>query len=151
MTHTYQSARVFLKATLLALAAVGMLGGATVAAHHSFAMYDMTVQKTMTGKLVRYVVGGNHSQFIFTAVNPDGSPVMDGGKPENWSIETAASVQLARRGITVEAFKPGTIFTITFSPLRDGRKGGASVEGSLIMCGTTVPAGGCTEKTGKKF
>ena len=150
MTQTFGYARTLLTTTALAVAT--LVGPAPAAAHHSFAMYDMTVEKTMTGKLVRYVVGGNHSQFIFTAVNPDGSPVLDAkGQPENWSIETAASVQLARRGITVEAFKPGTIFTITFSPLRDGRRGGAQAEGGIIMCGTAVPAGGCTEKTGKRF
>ena len=147
MTQRFAHARTFLKATLLAVLA----GSTSVAAHHSFAMYDMTVQKTMTGKLVRYVVGGNHSQFVFETLDADGKPVMANGKPETWSIETAASVQLARRGITVESFKPGTIFTITFSPLRDGRKGGASAEGGIIMCGSTLPAGGCNEKTGKRY
>ena len=142
--------------------ALGMVGSAVVAllavasvpaaAHHSFAMYDMSVQKTMTGKLVRYVLGGNHSQLVFQVVNPDGGLAADGqGKPVTWSVETAAAVQLARRGITVESFKPGEIFTITFSPLRDGRNGGAQREGGLIMCGMTLPDGGCTEKTGKAY
>ena len=36
-----------------------------VAAHHSFAMYDQTIKKTMTGKLVRFILGASHSQFIF--------------------------------------------------------------------------------------
>ena len=125
---------------------------APLAAHHSFAMYDMTVQKTMTGKLVRFVLGGNHSQFVLQLMNPDGKLAVDAaGKPVTWSIETAAAVQLANRGITVESFKPGEIFTITFSPLRDGRNGGAQREGGLIMCGSKLPEGGCTEKTGKKF
>jgi Family of unknown function (DUF6152) len=125
---------------------------APAAAHHSFAMYDMSIQKTMTGKLLRYVVGGNHSQFVFQVVNPDGSlAVGSKGEPVTWSVETAAAVALARRGITVEAFKLGTIFTITFSPLRDGRNGGAQREGGLIMCGMKLPEGGCTEKTGKVY
>ena len=50
---------------------------APLAAHHSFAMYDMTVQKTMTGKLVRFVLGGNHSQFVLQLMNPDGKLAVD--------------------------------------------------------------------------
>ena len=135
-----------------AVTALALLFAAPVAAHHSFAMYDMTVQKTMTGKLKRYVVGGNHSQFVFDVVNKDGSIAKnDKGEAVTWNVETAAAVALARRGITVETFKIGTIFTITFSPLRDGRNGGAQREGGLIMCGMTLPREGCTEKTGKKF
>lgn len=121
-------------------------------AHHSFAMYDTAVQKTMTGKLVRFVIGANHSQFIMETLNPDGSPNLDDkGKPVAWTIETTAAAQLVRQNITVETFKINTIFTITFSPLRDGRNGGAQQGVSLIMCGMKMPAGGCNEKTGKKY
>jgi hypothetical protein len=139
---------------MAAIAGVALLAivVAPAAAHHSFAMYDMTVQKTITGKLKRFVLGGNHSQFVLQVVTADGSLANDPkGEPLIWSIETAAAVQLARRGITVENFKPGTVFTITFSPLRDGRNGGAQREGGLIMCGMSLPEGGCTEKTGKKY
>jgi hypothetical protein len=131
---------------LLALAA------APAFAHHSFAMYDTSVEKTMTGKLIRFVLGGNHSQYVFEVINPDGTPAKDAkGGPLLWNVETAAATQLARQGITVQNFKIGTIFTVTFSPLRDGRNGGAQRGSGLIMCGMTMPEGGCTEKTGKKF
>ena len=122
-------------------------------AHHSFAMYDTAVRKTLTGKLVRFVIGANHSQYIMEVLNPDGSPGLDGnGKPVVWTVETTAAAQLVSQNITVETFKIGTIFTVTFSPLRDGRNGGAQQLGaSLIMCGTKMPQGGCTEQTGKKY
>jgi hypothetical protein len=125
-------------------------------AHHSFAMYDTAPEatKTMTGKLVRFVIGANHSQYIMDIVKPDGTPELDSaGKPVSWTVETTSATQLVRQNITVETFKIGTIFTITFSPLRDGRRGGAQTPGgsSLIMCGMKMPAGGCTEQTGKKF
>ena len=68
-----------------------------------------------------------------------------------WTIETTAAAQLVRQNITVETFKIGTIFSITFSPLRDGRNGGAQHGDSLIMCGMKLPEGGCNEKTGKKY
>jgi len=125
---------------------------APLLAHHSFAMYDTAVRKTLTGKLVRFVIGANHSQFIMEVVKNDGSPEMDDkGKPVAWTIETTAAAQLVRQNITVETFKIGTIFNITFSPLRDGRNGGAQQGASLIMCGMTMPKGGCTEQTGKKY
>jgi len=113
------------------IVAVLLLGVATapVIAHHSFAMYDTATEarKTMTGKLVRFVIGANHSQFIMEIVKPDGSPLIDEstGKPVSWTVETTSAAQLVRQNITVETFKIGTIFTITFFPLRDGRNGGA--------------------------
>ena len=121
-------------------------------AHHSFAMYDTAVEKTMTGKLIRFVIGANHSQFIMETLNPDGTRAVDEkGAPVVWTVETTSAAQLVRQNITVETFKIGTIFTISFSPLRDGRKGGAQRGVSLIMCGMKLPEGGCNEKTGKKY
>ena len=136
------------------IAGILILGIATVpvAAHHSFAMYDTSIEKTMTGKLIRYVLGANHSQYVFQVVNPDGSLAVTGtGDPLIWNVETTAAAQLAQRGITVETFKIGTIFTVTFSPLRDGRNGGAQRGAGMIMCGMKLPEGGCNEKTGKRY
>ena len=132
---------------LLAVAA------APVLAHHSFAMYDMSVEKTVTGKLKRFIIGANHSQFVMEPVlNPDGSIQLDKeGKNVAWTIETTAASQLVRQNITVDTFKVGTVFTISFSPLRDGRMGGAQRGAGLIMCGMKLPDGGCNEKTGKKY
>lgn len=123
-----------------------------LAAHHSFAMYDTSVEKTMTGKLVRFIIGANHSQYVMETLNADGSAIKDDkGKAVIWTIETTSAAQLERQNITVETFKIGTIFTLSFSPLRDGRNGGAQRSSSLIMCGMTMPSGGCNDKTGKKF
>jgi hypothetical protein len=114
-------------------------------------MYDTSVEKTMTGKLVRFIIGANHSQYVMEVLNADGSPMKDNGKPVTWTIETTSAAQLERQNITVKTFEIGTIFTLSFSPLRDGRNGGAQRSSSLIMCGMTMPAGGCNDKTGKKF
>src|SRR5688572_7937643 len=137
-----------------AMTAVCVLALAVIpaAAHHSLAMYDTSIEKTMTGKLIRYVLGANHSQYVFQVVNPDGTMALDAkGGPLIWNVETAAASQLASRGITVETFKIGTYFTITFSPLRDGRNGGAQRGPALIMCGMKLPERGCNEKTGKPY
>jgi hypothetical protein len=139
--------------TTAAIAAIALVGSVAVPAlsHHSFAMYDQSIERTYTGKLVRFIIGANHSQFIFDVVDQGGNVMMgDGGNPVQWGVETGPASTLARQGITVESFPIGTIFTVSLNPLRDGRNFGA-MRGSLILCGMTMPAGGCTAQTGKSF
>ena len=121
---------------------------APVLAHHSFAMYDQTTTKTMTGKLVRYIPGANHAQLIFDVLEPDGKPMMQNGKVVQWGVEGPSAASLARQGVAPKTFPEGTIFTVRLYPLRDGRPFGA-LAGLLISCGATMPAGGCTKETGK--
>jgi len=121
-------------------------------AHHSFAMYDLTLHKTFTGVLTRFIVGANHSDFIFDVVDDKGAPVKSAdGKTLSWGVETGPAVAIARQGITVESFPIGTVFTVTLSPLRDGRNFGTLQDSGIILCGATMPAGGCTKETGKVY
>jgi Family of unknown function (DUF6152) len=134
-----------------ALAVILMLGLASPAiAHHSFAMYDMQKSQSMSGKLTRFIPGGNHAQLVFEVLGDDAKPLKKDGKVVVWGVETGSAAAIARNGITVESFPVGTIIGVTLHPLRDGRPFGA-VGGPIIHCGTTMPAGGCTEKTGKPF
>lgn len=134
-----------------------MLAGAVVPSsawsHHSFAMYDQTVEKTFTGRLTRFVPGGNHAQLIFELVDEHGATVMDeSGKPVIWGVETGPAAAIAQQGVTVKSFPLGTILTVTLNPLRDGRNFGALSRGtSIIHCSNEVPSGGCTVETGKSF
>jgi hypothetical protein len=128
-----------------------MIGALTgpAGAHHSFAMYDQTQTKTMTGKLTRYVPGSNHAQLIFEVLGPDGTPMIGkDGKPVVWGVETGSAAAMARRGLSPKTFPLGSVFTVTFFPLRDGRPFGA-MTGDFITCGMVMPAGGCTKETGK--
>ena len=134
-----------------ALAVILMLGLTSPAiAHHSFAMYDMQKSQSMSGKLTRFIPGGNHAQLVFEVLGDDGKPLKKDGKVVVWGVETGSAANIARNGITVESFPIGTIIGVTLHPLRDGRPFGA-VGGPIIHCGTTMPTGGCTEKTGKAF
>jgi hypothetical protein len=122
-------------------------------AHHSFAMYDQSQVKTLTGKLTRYIPGANHAQLIFELLEADGSPVLDdAGKPVLWGVETGPAARIAQQGVTPDNFPNGTIVTVTLNPLRNGKTFGAMAQGArLIRCGKEVPAGGCSAETGETF
>ena len=122
--------------------------GRPVQAHHSFAMYDQSTTKTMTGRLFRYIPGANHAQLIFDVLDPEGKHVMQNGKAVQWGVETGSAAALARQGVAPKTFPEGTIFTVTLYPLRDGRPFGA-MAGLLIKCGNAMPVGGCTKATGE--
>ena len=142
------SNKQYFVAALAVILVVGLTSPAI--AHHSFAMYDMQKSQSMSGKLTRFIPGGNHAQLVFEVLGDDGKPLKKDGKVVVWGVETGSAANIARNGITVESFPVGTIIGVTLHPLRDGRPFGA-VGGPIIHCGTTMPAGGCTEKTGKAF
>ena len=134
--------------TMGVAAGVLMALSAAVGAHHSFAMYDQTTTKTMTGKLTRYIPGANHAQLIFHLLDEAGKPAMKDGKPVTWGVETGSATAMARQGVSPDTFPEGTIMTVRLYPLRDGRNFGA-LAGMLVSCGTAMPKGGCTPQTGK--
>ena len=140
--------RTTLTASFVA-AAVAMFGVPALA-HHSFAMYDMTQTKSATGKLIRFVPGANHAQLHFELLDADGKTITKDGKPSIMGVETGSAAQLARQGVTVDEFPVGTIITVAYHPLRDGRPLGA-LAGELIRCGKVLPKGGCTKATGQLF
>lgn len=135
--------------TALVAASLTLLA-APALAHHSFAMYDMTQTKTATGKLIRFVPGANHAQLHFELVDADGKTIVKDGKPAVMGVETSSAAQLARQGVTVDSFPVGTIISVAYHPLRDGKPLGA-LAGELVKCGTTLPKGGCTKATGQLF
>lgn len=134
--------------TAIAAIMLAAVSASTTLAHHSFAMYDQTKATTLTGKLTRYIPGANHAQLIFQLVDETGKAVVKDGKPVQWGVETGSAASMARNGVTPQNFPEGTIFTVTLHPLRDGRTFGA-MAGALILCGATMPEGGCNDKTGK--
>ena len=144
--------RTLVVAVVVGVMSIGIMTTPALS-HHSFAMYDQTQQKTVTGKLTRYIPGSNHAQLIFALLNPDGSDVMENGRAVQWGVETGSAASLARSGVTVDSFPLGTIITVTLNPLRDGRTFGAmtNTAGRLISCGLTMPQGGCTGETGQVF
>lgn len=119
-------------------------------AHHSFAMYDQTVTKILSGKLTRYVPGANHAQILFIVVDNDGNAVMKNGRPMQFGVETGSAIAMARNNVTVKTMAEGTFITVRYYPLRDGRDFGA-LAGMLVTCGKSMPKGGCTPETGQRL
>jgi len=120
--------------------------------HHSFAMYDMVAEQTMTGKVIRFIPGANHAQILFTLIDEKGEPVLDDkGEDVVWGVELGPAARISREGVTVKNFPVGTILTTTLHPLRDGRNFGAMADAGIVKCGTELPAKGCNAETGESF
>jgi hypothetical protein len=108
-----------------------LLGGVVPAqAHHSFAVFDRSVQVTLVGT-VREFQWTNPHIFIQLMVRNDK------GVEEEWSIEGASPNMLFRRGWTPQSFRPGDKVTLTVNPLRDGGRGGNFVH-ALFPDGKTL-------------
>ena len=109
-----------------ALAACGLVlaSVAPVRAHHSFAPFDLTQEKTITGTVSRFEWTNPHSWIFVDVPN-------DKGGVDTWAIEGMSPNYLARRGWTRTTVKPGEKITIAVRPLRSGEHGGMFVRATL--------------------
>ena len=123
---------------LLTGALVASLLTASVAmAHHSFAMFDRSVERVATGTVARWQFNAPHSWLYLNVKNADGTETL-------WSFEGSAPPGLLTRGITGSTFEPGATVTVSYCPMKDGRPGGG-LGWAKLANGTFVnPAdGGC--------
>ncbi len=122
-----------------ALAAATFLA-VPVQAHHSFAMYDLSQTKVFTGVVTRVDPAPNHLQIFFAPMNAERKNVERdaNGEPIVWAVEMAGSAQMAREGVSVNSFPPGTVFSVALHPLRNGEPAG-SREGGLFKCPERTP------------
>lgn len=128
-------------ATPLAIAApLAVLPGADAVAHHSFAMYDLTTTKVFTGVVIRIDPAPNHLQIFFAPMNAEHKNVErdEKGEPVSWAVEMAGSAQMARLGVSVNSFPPGTVFSVGMHPLRNGENAG-TIQGGLFKCPERTP------------
>jgi hypothetical protein len=123
----------------VAIAATVVLA-ASVRAHHSFAMYDTKVTKVFTGVVTRVDPSVNHLQIFFAPMNAERKNVERNasGDPIVWAVEMEGSAQMARQGVSVNTFPPGTVFSVGLHPLRNGQPAGAR-EGGLFRCPDKTP------------
>ena len=121
--------------TALTVATIAGLASATLAAHHSFAMYNQSITYVFTGVVERLNPDGAHMQIAFVPLNEKRDALVRDaeGKPATWLVEMGGSAAMARDGITVASFARGTVFSVGLVPLRNGQRGGARVDG-LFQC-----------------
>ena len=102
---------------LPAVLAALLLTAAVSSAHHSFAMFDRTVEKVATGTVVRWTFNNPHSWLYINVKDKDGKETL-------WSFEGSSPTSLLTKGITGTTFEPGKTVTVLYCPLKDGRPGG---------------------------
>src|SRR5262245_60320667 len=126
---------------LFALLAAGLFTAVVpLMAHHSFAAFDITTQKTVTGT-VKQVDWTNPHIWLWIDV-PN-----DKGGADTYGFEGMSPNFLARRGWTRTTLKNGDKITINFRPMKDGSKGGMFMTGTMatgkllsMMGGSDDPA-----------
>ena len=119
-------------------------------AHHSFAMFDRAVIRAFTGVVAHVEPGSDHLQIFFAPMTPerDGVERDEQEKPVFWSLELTGAASVAKYGITVTGFPPGTVFSGALHPARDGVHAGVLYrnrdnQGVLFKCpGRERPAPG---------
>jgi hypothetical protein len=111
------------------------LTGVTLA-HHSFAAFDVTTEKVITGTIKKFDYTNPHTWVWVDVPN-------DQGGMDTWGFEGMSPNYLGRRGWTRSTLKPGDTITVTFRPMKDGEKGGMWVSGKrpngeVLMMGGAI-------------
>lgn len=122
---------------LLSITAVTLLGVTSLAAHHSFAMFDSVNKTTITGTVTKFEWTNPH---VFIEIDVPGQD----GQVKHWSVELGSPSILQRSGWKFSDVKPGEKVTAIVNPLRDGRPGGmlyrlTLADGSMRGNGTAPP------------
>ena len=90
---------------------------APAAAHHSYAMFDMTKIIALDATVTTFKWQNPHSFIEADVKAPEGS--------EHWAIEMTAPNNLVQEGWKRTTVKPGDRVTLYVHPLRSGAKGGS--------------------------
>ena len=147
MSSRVQRALRFLgpAAAAAALAATGV-----AQAHHSFASYDMNKTIVLTGVVTRVNPDANHLQIFFGRMTENRHTVEKdkNGKYIIWAVDMAGSAQSAQEGISVNAFPPGTVFSVALHPQRNGEPAGFR-QGPLFKCPVNAKGKGIPPAPGK--
>ena len=123
--------------TTFAFAALIAAAGESVSAHHSFAVFDMTAQKSIEGT-VKKVDWTNPHVWVWVDVPTTG------GASETYGFEGMSPNYLARRGWSRTTLQTGMKVTVQYRPLKDGKPGGMFVSAKLPS-GLLLTGGGAQQ------
>ena len=101
----------------LAAALAVVAAGVPAQAHHSFAMFDLQKQVTVSGTVRQFQWTNPQAYIQLVAKDASGNDV-------EWSMEMGAPMYLYARGWRPGTLKAGQRITVTRNPLRNGRPGG---------------------------
>lgn len=122
----------------LAAAAVLILGGASIQAHHAFAAeFDVNQPVTLTATLEKWEMINPHSWFHVEVRGPDGTV-------QKWMIEGGSPNQLIRNGVTKNTIPIGTEIVIEGYRSKDGTlkavgRNFVLKDGSRLFLGGSAP------------
>jgi hypothetical protein len=107
----------------------------TLLAHHSFAMYDRSIQYVFTGVVDSVNPDASHLTINFVPLDEARAALVRDAKGERmtWAVEMEGAGMSAREGISVSTFARGTVFSVGLSPLRNGKLGGVRI-GAVFKC-----------------
>ena len=86
---------------------------ATVAAHHSPAVFDRTKEVKLVGTVKAFRWQNPHTWLEVDVPGPK-------GKVETWGVEMTSPTYLVRAGWKNNSVKPGDKVTVIVNPLREG-------------------------------
>ena len=101
----------------LAAALAVVAAGVPAQAHHSFAMFDLQKQVTVSGTVRQFQWTNPHAYIQLVAKDASGNDV-------EWSMEMGAPMYLYARGWRPRSLRAGMRINVTLNPLRNGRPGG---------------------------
>lgn len=120
------------KTSCLALVAT-TLAGASAAAHHSPVMFDFAQEKQqrIEGVIKDFQWTNPHTWIVLIVQN-------EAGETEEWGFEGMSPNYLGRHGWSKRTLQPGAVIAMGYAPLRDGRKGGFTMnvrlpDGSVLQ------------------
>lgn len=93
-------------------------------AHHTYAMFDQSTIRTVSGSVARLQWINPHAAIWLYVASTD-----DPGKFDLWKFENDSPNVLSQVGWTSASLPAGTKVTVEYFPLRDGSRGGHWVRG----------------------
>lgn len=117
-----------MKSSILRRAAAALLAavafGGAARAHHSFNVFDLTVEKVVVGEVVEFEWTNPHTWTWINVTNEDGTVT-------KWGLEGMSPNFLGRRGWTKSTLQPGDRIEVTIYPLKSGEPGGTFLRATL--------------------
>lgn len=127
-----------------ALAATALLNSVVAMAHHSYAMFDASQKRIVTGTIAKLEWMNPHAFVWLYVPHEDHS-----GKFDLYAFENGSLNALTRLGWSADMLKAGERITVEFWPLKDGRLGGHGDKFTLSDGRILYSAGGPEVKDGR--